>query len=121
MCKTLCFTNALTFVQSFSIVACADFDRGRYRQLWELHGEAMVGGANGGAGAGAAVSNLAATMAQVTLTSLAAASCTLEPAKKRLPATMTVGKLKQLCKRLFKVDTDQQVWRNTWCIVFRFE
>ena len=47
---------------------------------------------------------------QVTLTSLAAVSCTAEPVKKKLPASsMTVGKLKQLCKRLFKVDTDQQV------------
>lgn len=47
----------------------------------------------------------------MTLTSLAAVSCTVEPAKKKLPASsMTVGKLKQLCKRLFKVDTDQQVF-----------
>lgn len=53
--------------------------------------------------------------AQVTLTSLAAVSCTLEPVKKKLPASsMTVGKLKQLCKRLFKVDTDQQV--GGWCV-----
>lgn len=53
--------------------------------------------------------------AQVTLTSLAAVSCTVEPVKKKLPASsMTVGKLKQLCKRLFKVDTDQQVL----CFVF---
>ncbi|CAB1119573.1 unnamed protein product [Ectocarpus sp. CCAP 1310/34] len=47
---------------------------------------------------------------QVTLISLAAVSCTVEPIKKKLPASsLTVGKLKQLCKRLFKVDTDQQV------------
>ena len=55
-------------------------------------------------------SSMASSMVQVTLTSLASASCTMEPLKKRLPASMTVGKLKQMCKRLFKVDTDQQVF-----------
>lgn len=80
----------------------------RYRELWVVHGDSMVS-ADDRAGSGRAVSNLASNMGQVTLSSLAAASCTLEPVRKRLPASMTVGKLKTMCKRLFKVDTDQQV------------
>lgn len=51
----------------------------------------------------------------MTLTSLAAVSCTVESVRKKLPASsMTVGKLKQMCKRLFKVDTDQQVDGCSW-------
>ncbi|CAM9851196.1 unnamed protein product [Hapterophycus canaliculatus] len=81
----------------------------RYRELWALHGESMAFGGRG-AGAGQHGGSMASGMVQVILTSLAAVSCTVEPVKKKLPATsMTVGKLKQLCKRLFKVDTDQQV------------
>ncbi|CAN0301222.1 unnamed protein product [Pylaiella littoralis] len=81
----------------------------RYRELWALHSESMAFGGKG-TGAGQQGGSMASGMAQVTLTSLAAASCTVEPMKKRLPASsMTVGKLKQLCKRLFKIDTDQQI------------
>ncbi|CAM9688764.1 unnamed protein product [Laminaria digitata] len=53
---------------------------------------------------------MASGMVEVTITSLVAASCTIAPVKKRLPSeSVTVGKLKQLCKRLFMVDTDQQI------------
>ncbi|CAM9155751.1 unnamed protein product [Ectocarpus sp. 4 AP-2014] len=79
------------------------------RQLWALHGDSMAFGGRG-AGLGQQGGSMAAGMVQVTLISLAAVSCTVEPVKKKLPASsLTVGKLKQLCKRLFKVDTDQQV------------
>lgn len=93
----------------------------RYRKLREMYEESMVG-AGGVAGVGRGASNMASSMTEVTLISLAAASCTVEPAKKRLPGTMTVGKLKQLCKRLFKVDTDQQVSSDRlffWCVPFQ--
>eukprot|EP00752_Nemacystus_decipiens_P012382 g10974.t1 len=81
----------------------------RFRELWALHGDSMAFGSKG-AGAGQQGGSMASGMAQVTLTSLAAVSCTVEPVKKKLPASsMTVGKLKQLCKRLFKIDTDQQI------------
>lgn len=71
----------------------------------------MAFAGRGGAGAGRGASgSMASGMAEVTITSLVAASCTVAPVKKRLPSeSVTVGKLKQLCKRLFKVDTDQQV------------
>ncbi|CAM9849958.1 unnamed protein product [Ascophyllum nodosum] len=82
----------------------------RYRELWALHGESVAMlGRGSAAGEGKGNSSMASSMVQVTLTSLASASCTMEPLKKRLPASMTVGKLKQMCKRLFKVDTDQQI------------
>ncbi|CAM9442759.1 unnamed protein product [Ectocarpus sp. 12 AP-2014] len=81
----------------------------RYRELWALHGDSMAFGGRG-AGLGQQGGSMAAGMVQVTLISLAAVSCTVAPVKKKLPASsLTVGKLKQLCKRLFKVDTDQQV------------
>ena len=76
-----------------------------------MHGDSMAFAGRGGAGAGRGASgSMASGMAEVTITSLVAASCTVAPVKKRLPSeSVTVGKLKQLCKRLFKVDTDQQV------------
>jgi hypothetical protein len=49
---------------------------------------------------------------QVTLISVASGSCTKPPTDKKLPAGLAVGKLKQLCKRLFGLDTDLQVCYN---------
>ncbi|CAM9105857.1 unnamed protein product [Discosporangium mesarthrocarpum] len=77
----------------------------RYRELWAVHGEAMAPMAGGGA---AASRTLASDMVSLTIVSLAAMSCTFKPAKKRLPSSMTISKLKQLCKRLFKLDMDLQ-------------
>mmetsp|Transcript_9917 Transcript_9917/g.18287 ORF Transcript_9917/g.18287 Transcript_9917/m.18287 type:complete len:744 (+) Transcript_9917:283-2514(+) len=52
--------------------------------------------------------NLAANSAKVTIKSFDPRSCTVAPASKRLPLTMTVHELKVLCQRLFKVDVDLQ-------------
>jgi Leucine-rich repeat (LRR) protein len=45
----------------------------------------------------------------VTITSLASDSCTMEPIHKRLPSSLTVGRLKALCVRAFGLDFDLQV------------
>lgn len=44
----------------------------------------------------------------VTIRSMAAASCTKEPLIRRLPTQLTVGKLKALCARQFRLDIDLQ-------------
>jgi hypothetical protein len=51
----------------------------------------------------------------VTLISVASGSCTKPPTDKKLPAGLAVGKLKQLCKRLFGLDTDLQVPKTQCC------
>ena len=44
----------------------------------------------------------------VTIRSMAAASCTKEPLIRRMPTQLTVGKLKALCARQFGLDMDLQ-------------
>ena len=45
----------------------------------------------------------------MTLRSMAAGSIEREPVKKKVPASFQVAKIKQLCKRLFDLDTELQV------------
>ncbi|KAG7343685.1 WD-40 repeat-containing serine/threonine protein kinase [Nitzschia inconspicua] len=45
--------------------------------------------------------NLAASVYNVTVRSLAPSSCTMEPIRRRLPGTITVERLKALCSRRF--------------------
>mmetsp|Transcript_9641 Transcript_9641/g.15807 ORF Transcript_9641/g.15807 Transcript_9641/m.15807 type:complete len:718 (-) Transcript_9641:28-2181(-) len=52
--------------------------------------------------------SLASNSAKVTIKSFDPKSCTVPPATKRLPLSMTVKELKVLCQRLFKVDADLQ-------------
>jgi hypothetical protein len=45
----------------------------------------------------------------VTIRSMAAASCSMEALHKRLPSTITVGRVKALCARAFGLDADLQI------------
>jgi hypothetical protein len=51
-------------------------------------------------------SSLASSVCNVTISSMAASSCTMEPLIRRLPDTLTVGRLKSLCARAFGLDID---------------
>lgn len=53
--------------------------------------------------------NLTSYTVNVTITSLASESCEKEPLQKRLPTSLTVGRLKALCARAFGLDFDLQV------------
>ena len=48
--------------------------------------------------------NIMSTVINVTIRSMAPASCGMEPLVKRLPGTLTVGRLKALCGRSFGFD-----------------
>jgi len=54
-------------------------------------------------------SSLGSDTINVTIHSLSAASCTVAPISKRLPASLVIGRLKQMCKRVFKLDIDLQI------------
>lgn len=75
----------------------------RYSELVALHGD--PGASNTGADG---TTNLAAEVLSVRFVSLATSCLTAEPVEKRLPGSMTVGRLKQLLQRLFKLDPDLQ-------------
>ena len=61
---------------------------------YELHAPAVAASAVGG--------TLASSVATLTLRSMAGGSCMLEPQTKRLPLSMEVGALRQLCAKLFR-------------------
>jgi len=44
----------------------------------------------------------------VTIRSMAASSCTMEPLRKRLPGSLKVGRLKIMCTKAFQLDIDHQ-------------
>lgn len=51
-------------------------------------------------------SNLASSVCNVQIISMAASSCSMEPLQRRLPGTLQVGRLKALCARAFGLDVD---------------
>ena len=60
-------------------------------------------------GDGSSTSSLGTDTINVTIHSLSAASCTVDPVAKRLPASLQIGRLKQMCKRVFNLDIDLQI------------
>jgi len=82
----------------------------RWLSLVQQHGEIAswaVGGEGGGAGVG--TGTLAKGMMLVTLVSMASGSMTLPPVEKKIPGTLTVGQLKLLFSKLFKLEMGLQV------------
>jgi hypothetical protein len=47
--------------------------------------------------------------ATVTIISMASESCQVEPIQRRLPSSLTIGRLKSICWRAFGLDIDLQV------------
>ena len=50
--------------------------------------------------------NLATSIYNITIKSMAASSCTMEPIVRRLPGTMNVERMKAMCSRAFNIDYD---------------
>lgn len=78
----------------------------QYKRLTELWGTAGARSTDNTNGVSSSLSN---DMVMVTLRSAASDSCTKDPVSKKLPSGLSVGKLKQLLKRLFGLDMDLQV------------
>jgi HAMP domain-containing protein len=75
----------------------------RFEELVDTHKESMAApqtSLNGG---------LTVQPVNVTIRSMAAASCSIEPLQKRLPGGLKVGRLKTMCMRAFGLDTERQV------------
>ena len=80
-----------------------------FASLLEKHRDAMAASAAAGLGpGGAGTGALAHGASNVTLRSMAASSCSAEPLTRRLPGTLTVGRVKVLCQRAFGLDVDLQ-------------
>lgn len=86
----------------------------RWAELLRAHGEVLGMGpdgalASGSWAGGGGASALAREMLAVTLVSMAASSMTMAPVEKRLPGSLTVAQLKQLCHKLFRLEPALQV------------
>ncbi|KAL7438600.1 hypothetical protein ACHAXM_006401 [Skeletonema potamos] len=53
--------------------------------------------------------NIGEEIINVTIRSMAAASCDMEPLRKRLPRSLKVGRIKTMCAKYFRVDIDMQM------------
>jgi Leucine-rich repeat (LRR) protein len=76
----------------------------QYPTLREKHKSLIIHIQNQNGGSGS--SNLASSVCNVTIASMAASSCSMEPLIRRLPGSLTVGRLKALCARAFGLDVD---------------
>jgi tubulin-specific chaperone E len=72
--------------------------------LMEKHKESMLL-SQSNTNHGRAIENSAV---DITIKSMAAESCTLEPLKRRLPTSLKVSRLKMMCARAFGLDVDLQ-------------
>jgi Leucine-rich repeat (LRR) protein len=75
----------------------------RFQQLAELHKDSMVTSATA-VGGGPAMQPV-----NVTIRSMVADSCSMEPLQKRLPGGLKVGRLKAMCLRAFGLDMERQL------------
>uniref|UniRef100_A0A7R9WYB4 Ubiquitin-like domain-containing protein n=1 Tax=Craspedostauros australis TaxID=1486917 RepID=A0A7R9WYB4_9STRA len=80
----------------------------QYDTLKDEHRDVIAAASNSTAGgaSGSGGSTLSATVANLMVRSMAASSCSMEPLVRRLPGSLTVGRLKALCSRYFGLDTD---------------
>ncbi len=78
----------------------------QYQVLREKHNELILPTAFNGVNKDKLSSSLASSVCNVTISSMAASSCSMEPLIRRLPDTLTVGRLKALCARAFGLDMD---------------
>lgn len=75
-----------------------------FLHLMEKHKESMLL-SQSNTNYGNAIENSAVN---ITIKSMAAESCTLEPLKRRLPTSLKVSRLKMMCARVFGLDVDLQ-------------
>eukprot|EP00814_Leptocylindrus_danicus_P019299 CAMPEP_0116015104 /NCGR_PEP_ID=MMETSP0321-20121206/6645_1 /TAXON_ID=163516 /ORGANISM="Leptocylindrus danicus var. danicus, Strain B650" /LENGTH=581 /DNA_ID=CAMNT_0003484825 /DNA_START=41 /DNA_END=1786 /DNA_ORIENTATION=+ len=75
-------------------------DNPRFDELKEMHRDSMLG-VNSNLTQGGRLAN--DTM-NIAIVSMAPSSCTKDPLRKRLPSSLTVGRLKSMCSRAFDID-----------------
>lgn len=78
----------------------------RYQELAVKHKNLVIFSSKNGRGAGnnGCGEILASSIYNITIRSMTASTCTMEPIVRRLPGTLNVLRLKALCSRMFDVD-----------------
>ena len=75
-------------------------ENSRFDELKEKHKDSMLG-VNSNISQGGRLAN---DTVNVTISCMAASSCTMDPLRKRLPSSLTVGRLRSMCSRAFDID-----------------
>jgi hypothetical protein len=81
-------------------------DYPQYARLREKHKDMVIFANSNGSALGGVGGVMATSVANVTILSMAPSSCSMEPLVRRLPGSLTVGRLKALCARAFGLDVD---------------
>ncbi|KAL7468346.1 hypothetical protein ACHAXS_008564 [Conticribra weissflogii] len=84
----------------------------RFTALIDKHKDTMISLTSGSCPKAGVVSNqggIGEDVINVTIRSLVASSCDMEPLRKRLPRSLKVGRIKAMCARAFGVEIDLQV------------
>lgn len=76
----------------------------RFQELARVHQDSMTTSVGSNHGGGPATQPV-----NVTIRSMAADSCSMEPLQKRLPGGLKVGRLKAMCLRAYGLDMDRQL------------
>ena len=80
----------------------------QFQLLVEKHKDTMLSLSNAGNGS-TNQGSIGEEIINVTIRSMAAASCDMEPLRKRLPRSLKVGRIKTMCAKYFRVDIDLQM------------
>lgn len=79
----------------------------RFHCLLEKHKETMMPSISRSCQSGQA--NIGDDIIGITIRSMAASSCDMEPLRKRIPTSMKVGRIKAMCARAFGLEIDLQI------------
>jgi len=80
----------------------------QFQLLLDKHKDTMLSLANAGSGS-SNQGSIGEEIINVTIRSMAAVSCDMEPLMKRLPRSLKVGRIKTMCAKYFRVDIDLQM------------
>jgi len=78
----------------------------RFQSLLKKHKETMM---SSSLSSDPSTGNIGDDVIGLTIRSMAASSCDMEPLRKRIPRSLKVGRIKTMCARAFKLDIDLQL------------
>lgn len=81
----------------------------QFQSLVEKHKDTMSSLSHHASNESSHQGNIGEEIINVTIKSMAAASCDMEPLRKRLPRSLKIGRIKTMCAKYFRVDIDLQM------------
>ena len=79
----------------------------QFKSLLEIHKDSMMSSSS--IAGPSRQANIGDDVIGLTIRSMAASSCDMEPLRKRIPTSLKVGRIKAMCARAFGLDMDLQI------------